>query len=192
MLRPMTEGGDVVEDYSHVGLTLRRHPVYFLRDELTRRKIGTCAEAMAAKDCRRVQTAGLVLVRQKPGSAKGVMFITIEDETGIANLVIWPSLYERQRRTILGAQMLGVMGLIQREGDVVHLVARELLDLTPDLASVGQRGAFDLPHGRGDEFHHGPPSRDPREQRPREVKARDIYVPDLHIDTLKVKARDFR
>jgi error-prone DNA polymerase len=73
-LRPMTSGGEVVEDYRHVGLTLRQHPASFLRVDLT--------------------TAGLVLVRQKPGPAKGVMFITIEDETGVANLVIWPSLYD--------------------------------------------------------------------------------------------------
>ena len=97
-LRPMTAGGEVVEDYSHVGLTLRSHPVSFLRAELSGKRIVTCAEAMQARDGRWLETAGLVLVRQRPGSAKGVLFITIEDETGIANLVIWPSLYEKQRR----------------------------------------------------------------------------------------------
>jgi error-prone DNA polymerase len=90
---------------------------------------------MQARDGRWLPTAGLVLVRHMPGSAKGVMFITIEDETGIANLVIWPTLYENQRRVILSAGMLGVHGRIQREGEVVHLVAHKLTDLSPDLAS---------------------------------------------------------
>jgi error-prone DNA polymerase len=119
-LRPMTSGGEVVEDYRHVGLTLRQHPASFLRADLASRRIVTCAEAMAARDGKWLTTAGLVLVRQKPGSAKGVMFITIEDETGVANLVIWPSLYERQRRIILAASMMSVQGRVQREGEVVH------------------------------------------------------------------------
>jgi error-prone DNA polymerase len=100
-IRPMTAGGEVVEDYRHVGLSLRRHPVEFLRADLTWRRIVTCAEAMAAKDGRWLEAAGLVLVRQRPGSAKGVMFIAIEDETGVANLVVWPSVFERQRRIVL-------------------------------------------------------------------------------------------
>jgi error-prone DNA polymerase len=134
-----------------------------------------------------------VLVRQMPGSAKGVLFITIEDETGVANLVIWPSLFERQRRVILAAGMLGVDGEIQREGEVVHVVARRLHDLTPLLAGVGEReGTFPLPHGRGDEARSGGSRPDPRDGPPRGVRARDIYVPDLHIDTLKTKTRDFR
>jgi error-prone DNA polymerase len=115
-------------------------------------------EAMGARDGKWLTTAGLVPVRQKPGSAKGVMFITIEDETGVANLVIWPSLYERQRRIILAAGMIAVQGRIQREGDVVHLVANQLTDLSAELAGVGDRdNSFPLPHGRGDEFHHGSP-----------------------------------
>ena len=85
------------------------------------------------------------------------------DETGVANLVIWPSLYERQRRIVLAAGMIVVQGRIQREGEVVHLVANQLIDLSADLAGVGDRdGGFPLPHGRGDEFHHGSPGIDPR------------------------------
>src|SRR6202012_5960962 len=111
--------------------------------DLVRRCIVTCADAMTARDGKWLTTAGLVLVRQKPGSAKGVMFITIEDETGVANLVIWPSLYERQRRIILAASMMSVQGRVQREGEVVHLVAQQLTDLSPELAAVGERdGGF--------------------------------------------------
>jgi error-prone DNA polymerase len=190
-LRPMTAGGEVVEDYGHVGLTLRNHPVSFLRGDLRRARMVTCAEAMQARDGRWLQTAGLVLVRQMPGSAKGVMFITIEDETGIANLVIWPKVFEKQRRVILAARMMAVHGRIQREGEVVHLVAHRVTDLSSALASVGDRdAAFPLPHGRGDEFHHGSPGLDPRSLPPGAPKPRDI--PDLHIDTIKTKTRDFR
>jgi error-prone DNA polymerase len=189
----MTSGGEVVEDYRHVGLTLRQHPASFQRAGLTGRRIVTCADAMNARDGKWLTTAGLVLVRQKPGSAKGVMFITIEDETGVANLVIWPSLYERQRRIILAAGMIAVQGRIQREGEVVHLVAHHLIDLSADLAGVGDRdNSFPLPHGRGDEFHHGSPGIDPRSLPSKGPKARDIYVPDLHNDSIKVKTRDFR
>jgi error-prone DNA polymerase len=189
-LRPMTSGGEVVEDYRHVGLTLRQHPASFLRADLESRRIVTCLDAMNARDGKWLITAGLVLVRQKPGSAKGVMFITIEDETGVANLVIWPSLYERQRRIILAAGMIAVQGRVQREGEVAHLVANQLTDLSAELAAVGDRDdGFPLPHGRGDEFHHGGPGLDPRSLPP---KPRDIYVPNLHIDSIKVKTRDFR
>ena len=123
-----------------------------------------------------------------PGSAKGVMFITIEDETGIANLVIWPKLFEKQRRMILSAGMLALDGRLQREGDVVHLVARRLADLSGLLASVGKRGlAVPPPHGRGDELHHASPGLDPP---PNGLKTHSIPTP--HLDAIKVKARDFR
>lgn len=192
-LRPMATGGDVVEDYRHVGLSLRDHPVSFLRQDLQRRGIVTCQAAMDARDGRWLEAAGIVLVRQRPGSAKGVMFITLEDESGIANLVVWPKVFERFRRTILSAGMIAVRGRIQREGEVVHLVAQRLTDLSVNLAGVGKRDQpFPLPHGRGDEFHHGSPTPDPRDLPPKGMRTRDIYIPDLHIDTIKVKTRDFR
>jgi error-prone DNA polymerase len=111
-LRPMTAGSEVVEDYGHVGLTLRRHPVAFLRDDLTARRIVTCTQALDARDGRWLEAAGLVLVRQRPGSAKGVMFITLEDETGIANLVVWPQVFEKFRRVVMSASMIAVRGRI--------------------------------------------------------------------------------
>ncbi|MEQ9524780.1 MAG: error-prone DNA polymerase [Thalassobaculum sp.] len=192
-LRPMTAGGEVVEDYGHVGLTLRSHPVSFLRDELSRHGIVNCAEAMQARDGRWCEAAGVVLVRQRPGSAKGVMFITIEDETGVANLVIWPALYEQQRRDILAAAMMGVRGRIQREGEVVHLVVHRVTDLSAELRSVGNRDhTFPLPHDRGDEADHGDTGTDPRGLPPKGERTGDILVPDRHIDTIAVKTRDFR
>ena len=193
VLRPMTAGSEVVEDYGHVGLTLRSHPIAFLREDLHRRRIVTCTDAMQASDGRWLEAAGLVLVRQRPGSAKGVMFITLEDETGIANLVVWPQTFEKFRRTVMAASMMAARGRIQREGEVVHLVAYQLTDVSAELASVGARdAAFALPHGRGDRVTHGGAGPDPRELPPKGLRTRDIYIPDLHIDTIKVKARDFR
>jgi len=192
-LRPMTAGGEVVEDYRHIGLTLRSHPIAFLREDLRRRRIVSCAEAMDARDGRWLEAAGIVLVRQRPGSAKGVMFITLEDETGIANLVVWAKVFEQHRRTVLSAGMVAVRGRIQREGEVVHLVARRITDLSTELASVGEReGNFPVPHARGDQVRNGGSGPDPRELPPKGLRSRDIYIPDLHIDNIKVKTRDFR
>jgi error-prone DNA polymerase len=185
----MEAGREVVEDYGHVGLSLHRHPVSFLRSDLSRRRFVTCAEAVALREGRWVNVAGLVLVRQRPGSAKGVMFITLEDETTVANLVVWSKVFEKYRRTVLSSGMLGVKGRVQREGEVVHIVARELIDLSLELASVGSRTeTFPLPHGRGDAFHHGSPAPDPRGV----AKPRDMFDPYGHIDEIKVKTRDFR
>jgi error-prone DNA polymerase len=140
-LKAMTEGRQIVEDYSHVGLSLRRHPLALLREDLAGLGRVPCQVAAGARDGRHVKTAGLVLVRQMPGTAKGVMFMTIEDETGVSNLVIWKSLYEKQRRIALGAHLIGVDGRIQREGDVVHLVAYKLHDLSGLMATLQDRGA---------------------------------------------------
>ncbi|KOF20241.1 DNA polymerase [Ensifer adhaerens] len=193
VLRQMTEGHNVVADYSHTGLTLREHPIAFLRKDLQKRNIVTCADAMNARDGRWLMASGLVLVRQMPGSAKGVMFVTIEDETGPANIVVWPSLFEKRRRVVLGSSMMAINGRIQREGDVVHLVAQQVFDLSGDLSGLADRDIdFKLPTGRGDEFAHGSPGSPDSRDRPKPVPhPRDIFVRDLHIDALKVKARNF-
>jgi error-prone DNA polymerase len=139
-LAPMSAGRHVVEDYAATGLSLRQHPVAFLRADLRARGIVPCAALLASRDGQRLTVAGLVLVRQRPGTATGVIFITLEDETGIANLVIWSSLFERQRRIVLGAGMMACHGRVQREGDVIHVVAEQLEDLSPLLRTVGDRG----------------------------------------------------
>jgi error-prone DNA polymerase len=147
-LRPMATGSEVVEDYGHVGLTLRAHPVSFLREDLARRRILTCAEATRLRDRQKVETAGIVLVRQQPGSAKGVIFVTIEDETGIANLVVWRKVFLAFRPIVMGAPMIGVKGYVQREGEVVHLVVQHLTDLSRDFSSIGRRGNASEPETR--------------------------------------------
>jgi error-prone DNA polymerase len=137
-LAPMTLGEHVAHDYSAISLSLKAHPCLFFRDELKRRRVITSAEhwneRLAGK---RINVAGLVLVRQRPGTAKGVIFLTLEDETGIVNVVVWPKMFERYRRVVMTAQFLLVRGRIEREGLVIHVIADELVDLTEKLATLG-------------------------------------------------------
>jgi error-prone DNA polymerase len=173
-LPPMTQGSEVVEDYRSVGLTLRGHPVSFLREELTRERILPCAALTDLRDGARATVAGVILVRQRPGSASGVVFVTIEDETGHANLIVWPPVFERQRLLVMSASMVACRGKVQKEGEVIHVVADHLTDLSTLLASVGQRdGAFPLERGRGDAVTH-PNGDDPRERQIK-VTTRDFH-----------------
>ena len=116
----------MVEDYRSVGLSLRRHPVAFLRETLSGRGMTTCAALSRTRDGRKVVVPGLVLMRQRPGTAKGVLFITIEDETGVANLIVWPSIFDRQRGLVMTAGMIACHGRVQREGEVIHVVTDRL------------------------------------------------------------------
>ncbi|MGI4952850.1 MAG: error-prone DNA polymerase [Janthinobacterium lividum] len=192
-LAPMRPGRTVVEDYGSVGLTLRQHPVSFVREDMRARGMVSCAELATGRDGRRVIVPGLVLVRQKPGSAKGVMFITIEDETGIANLILWPSVFERQRRLVLSASMIACHGRVQREGGVIHVITDTLEDLTDLLRQVGERDDLVPLHtGRGDEARHGgsPDVRDA--DRTGVHRPRDIYCPERLSTGIRVETRDFR
>ncbi|RFP05936.1 error-prone DNA polymerase, partial [Komagataeibacter xylinus] len=139
LLQPMRDGAEVARDYNRTGLTLRDHPVAFLRPDLVERGIVTCRQALEARGRSSLSVAGLVLVRQRPGSAEGVVFMTLEDETAAINVIIWPDMFERFRRVVLSGQMLGVVGRLQKEGEVMHLVAREIGDLSHLLADVGNR-----------------------------------------------------
>jgi error-prone DNA polymerase len=190
-LVPMTAGREVVEDYRSKGVTLRSHPLSFLRGDLNDHGFMPAAGLKSTRDGRRISVAGLVLVRQRPGSANEVTFITLEDETEVVNLIVWPSLFERQRRLVLSAGMIGCYGKVQREGDVLHVIAERLVDLTDLLNSLGSRDeTFPLPHGRGDEAKGGG-GPDPRGALGR--KARDIFIRDLRVgDGVKIKTRDFR
>ncbi|MDI4234909.1 hypothetical protein OZ411_19065 [Bradyrhizobium sp. Arg237L] len=141
----------------------------------------------------RIAIAGLVLVWQMPGSAKGVMFITLEDESANADLIVWPSVFAKCRRAILSASMLGCRRKVQKANGVIHLIVEDVADRTADLKKVsGLDGAFPLQNGRGDDVKGGGSGPDSRKPRPPIIRRRDMYEPDLHIDTLKVKARNFR
>jgi len=122
------EGEDIVADYASLGLTLGRHPVALIRDGLKRLGFSKANELHARPHGARASVAGIVTCRQRPDTASGVIFVTLEDETGCANVVVWASLVERQRRELLGARLLGVHGRIERDGEVVHLVAERLVD----------------------------------------------------------------
>ncbi|MGM4961996.1 error-prone DNA polymerase [Tardiphaga sp. 1201_B9_N1_1] len=128
----------VVADYQTIRLSLKGHPMEFLRANFTREKVVTCASVTHANDRRRVRCAGVVLVRQRPGSANGVVFMTLEDETGIANIVVWPKVMEQFRREVMGSRLILVEGRIQSSPEkVVHLVAERLIDRSDDLKHLG-------------------------------------------------------
>jgi error-prone DNA polymerase len=134
-----TEAQDIVADYRSLGLTLRRHPLALLRRQLAKRRLATASEIAAAPHGRIVRTAGIVIGRQKPDTASGVIFVTIEDETGATNVIVWRDLSDRQRRELLGARLLAVYGKVEREGSVVHVLAGRLADLTPLLGQLPTR-----------------------------------------------------
>jgi error-prone DNA polymerase len=128
---------EVVADYQTIRLSLKGHPMEFLRPMFTREGVIPCAAIAHENDKRHVRCAGVVLVRQRPGSSKGVVFMTLEDETGIANIVVWPKLMEKFRKEVMGARLIEIDGTIQSSPDhVVHLVANRLFDRTPDLIGL--------------------------------------------------------
>jgi error-prone DNA polymerase len=135
-LKLPTEGEQIVSDYEALGLTLRRHPLALLRDRLSKRRIRSAAEVAEARNGQLIRAAGIVTCRQRPATASGVIFVTLEDETGYVNLIVWNDLAERQRRELLSSRLLAVMGEVQREGRVVHILARRLEDLSPMLGRL--------------------------------------------------------
>lgn len=148
----MTHSEDVVHDYRTMSFSLKAHPMGFLRRKLERRGIVRCADLKDCRNGQRVEVAGLVLVRQRPGTASGVVFATLEDETGIANIVIWSKAFDAHRRTILAARVLAVRGRLQIEGSVIHVVAETFTDMTDDLAALSNgRDLGDTVLARADE-----------------------------------------
>lgn len=141
----MTSGEHVVEDYATTGLSLKAHPVSFVRPQLDMLRVKTTDDLSTLKDGDLVKVAGLVTVRQRPGTAKGVVFITIEDETGFANLVIWQNLFDRYRREIVQSRLLMVEGKLQIEGEVIHVVARRCFNLSKLLRGLTPADNENLP-----------------------------------------------
>jgi len=172
---PLSE--HVVNDYQTIRLSLKAHPMGFLREHYESQKFITADQLKSIKDGKRLSIAGLVLIRQRPGSAKGVVFITIEDETGIANLVIWPDVFGKQRKIVMGARLMAVHGIVQRDEDaeVIHVVARRLEDHSYMLRHLSE-DSFNAPLSRGD----APGAmRPPTGRHPRDVevipKSRDFH-----------------
>jgi error-prone DNA polymerase len=130
------EGEDIVADYASLGLTLGRHPLALLRGRLSEAKLLSAEALRALPQGRSARAAGLVTCRQRPDTKSGVVFVTLEDETGNTNVIVWHDLVERQRKELLGARLLGVQGVIEREGEVLHLVARRLFDYSALLGAL--------------------------------------------------------
>jgi error-prone DNA polymerase len=134
-----SEGQDIVSDYRAQGLTLGRHPLALLRAQLLAKRFLPAEVLNDFQDGQLARACGIVTVRQRPGTAKGVLFLTIEDETGNVNVIVWPTLVETQRREVLGAHLLGVYGVWQRQGQVRHLVAKRLVDMSHLLGDLDTR-----------------------------------------------------
>ena len=139
-LPPMPLGAHVVEDYRRLSLSLKAHPVAFMRTRLSARSILRSDALENVRNGERIIVAGLVLVRQRPGTAKGVIFMTLEDETGVANIIVWPKAFERLRAVVIGARFVAVSGKLQNEAAVIHVIAERMDDLTPMLGQLSAEG----------------------------------------------------
>jgi error-prone DNA polymerase len=191
-LPAMPLGEEVVNDYRFLELSLRPHPASFLRADLARRGIIRNEELRGLPSAARVSVSGLVTVRQQPGSANGVIFMTIEDETAVANIIVWPKTFERFRPTIMGARYLAISGELQKESDVIHVVARRLDDLTwllarltedaPPIEALARADAVKRPHDENVD------SRARGRRNPPRIAA-PAQLPDLLASDLDVPAR---
>ncbi|OYU36983.1 error-prone DNA polymerase [Novosphingobium sp. PASSN1] len=175
---PLSE--EVVADYQTLRLSLKAHPMAFLRADLAERGFVRAADLRDRKVRSMVRVAGVVLVRQQPGSAKGVCFITLEDETGVINLVIWPDLKEKQRSVVMGARLMEVRGRVEYDDEVIHVIAQHLTDASEGLARLSD-DALQPAMARADEVNRPIPGRVPPPARshPRDVrvipKSRDFH-----------------
>jgi error-prone DNA polymerase len=172
----MPMGEEVVADYQTLRLSLKAHPLAFLRPHLAERGFVRAADLTTRRSGSMVHVAGVVLVRQQPGSAKGVCFITLEDESGVINLVIWPDLKERQRKVVMGARLMEVRGRVEYDEAVIHVIAAHLTDASDDLAHLSDQ-AINPPLARAD--HVGRPLPTPSRTHPRNAriipKSRDFH-----------------
>ncbi len=142
-LPALPSGMEVLEDYASLRLSLKNHPMAFLRDGLHKAHVQPLAALQHAPNGKRISVAGLVICRQRPGSAKGVVFLTLEDETGNGNIVVWPDRFERYRRVTIGARLIRIEGRVQRSGIVVHVVAERMHDMSADLLQLMGRHGMD-------------------------------------------------
>lgn len=166
----------VVADYQTLRLSLKKHPMAFLRASLKAQRFTDCAELTGKRAWQKVSMAGLVLIRQRPGSAKGVCFITIEDETGVANLVVWPKVMAQFRRVIMQSRLIVIHGYVQRDVDIIHVVAQRLEDRSDALLALSP-DAMPTAMAHADEVNKPVPS--PSAKHPRDVriipKSRDFH-----------------
>jgi error-prone DNA polymerase len=187
-LPPMPLGAHVVEDYRRLSLSLKAHPASFMRARLSARGI-LCSDALlSVRNGARVTVAGLVLVRQRPGTAKGVIFMTLEDETGIANVIVWPKAFERLRAIVLGARFVAVTGKLQSEQGVIHIVADRMEDLTPWLGLLSETGGAIQSLARADEVRR--PQASLAQKRQGNRFAQPPRLDDPRAPSLALESRD--
>lgn len=181
----MSPAEHVVADYQMTRLSLKAHPMAFLREELRAEGILSCAETSAAKNDTRVRTAGIVLVRQRPGKGNAI-FITIEDETGVTNVVLWARQFEIFRRQVMASRLMLVEGQLQRSVEgVVHLMASRIIDRTTMLDTLSERGETPVERSRADEFDN---PQHPRGKIPHNAQPRGSHPRNVRIIP---KSRDF-
>jgi error-prone DNA polymerase len=135
-LPPSTPSHEVVEDYLATGLTLRSHPLTFLRSRLCAKQVMTAMDVKRVPNNKRVTVAGIVLFRQQPQTAKGTIFLSLEDETGVVNLIVWNQVHTKYRQAVYGGKLLACRGIVQREGQVLHVIADQILDWSNELRSL--------------------------------------------------------
>jgi error-prone DNA polymerase len=146
-------GQEVVQDYRATGLTLRSHPLTFLRSRLRAKRVLTAIDVKQIANEKVVNVAGLVLFRQQPQTAKGTIFLSLEDETGVVNIIVWNKVHAKYRQAVYGGKLLVCQGVVQREGQVLHVIARNIWDWTHDLRRLqGDASGPDLPV-RSRDFH---------------------------------------
>jgi error-prone DNA polymerase len=191
-LAKLTAGREVVEDYRALQLSLRGHPLQFLRARLDEMRIVPCANLANMREGRNVEVAGVILVRQRPGSAKGVLFVTIEDETGVAQGILWPDRFEIYRRQVMSASMIAMRGRLQKEGEVIHIICDRITDHDDMLRSIG-RMDFSVMPGRGDGATHGggPDPRDPGIPRGRTLASPPFGTTASQDDLVRIRSHDF-
>lgn len=173
-LPAMHLGEEVVEDYVSMRLTLRAHPMELLRPAIPGL---TAHNRLPDVPLGRVSVCGLVITRQRPGTASGVVFLTLEDETGVSNVVVWPKVYERFRRTVMGGRLLRITGYLQREGIVVHLIAQQIDDLSHRLSDLGHplENAVGITQPQADNAPRRARAMHPRDQAKQLFPSRDFH-----------------
>ena len=193
MLPEMALGEHVVNDYQTLRLSLKAHPLTFLRDRLKAERVFSCADLRGLRDGARVSVAGVVLVRQRPGSAKGVVFMTLEDETGVCNTVVWPNMLERFRKVIMTARLMVVSGRIQRHEDIIHIVAQQIDDRSDALLALSEwSDDMRIPIANADEVLRPDPGSARSPDHPRWAgHPRNERVIPKRVETILPKSRDF-
>lgn len=187
-LPDMLPGEQVIEDYRYLSLSLKGHPVSFLREELGRTGVTRNVDLLRVTNGRRVIIAGLVLVRQQPGSAKGVIFMTLEDETGVANAIVWKKVFEKYRAVVMGARLVKIYGKLQSQSGVIHTVVEHIEDMTPLLGILQRETKRFGVSERSDEVLRA--TQDHRQRKEADSLARDNLLRKIGEKRPSERARD--